>query len=115
LGVKARAGKWVVLSSFETGLLREAAELAPKISRLLIAEGRASVELLLRQMSAVGARGLSLNYRAVRNRAFVERVHRQNAVLWCWTVNDSHVARRLAGWGVDGLVGDNPALLRRAV
>ena len=27
----------------------------------------------------------------------------------------TRTARRLAGWGVDGLLGDNPALLRRVV
>jgi hypothetical protein len=30
-------------------------------------------------------------------------------------VNDPALARRLAGWGVDALLGDDPALLRGAV
>jgi glycerophosphoryl diester phosphodiesterase len=112
---RARAARWVILSSFETGLLRQAAGLAPHIPRLLISDGRGRAETLLRQMASVGAGGLSLNYRAVRSRAFADRVRAHGATLWCWTVNDRRTARRLAGWGVDGLVGDNPALLRRAV
>jgi glycerophosphoryl diester phosphodiesterase len=35
--------------------------------------------------------------------------------VWCWTVNDIATARRLAGWGVDALLGDDPALLKSAV
>jgi glycerophosphoryl diester phosphodiesterase len=112
---RAWAARWVILSSFETGLLRQAARLAQKVPRLLISEGRGGAENMLRQMAAVRASGLSLNYRAVRSRTLVERIHRQGATLWCWTVNDARTARRLAGWGVDGLVGDNPALLKRVV
>jgi glycerophosphoryl diester phosphodiesterase len=107
--------KGVILSSFETGLLRQAVKLAPQFSRLLISEGHGGAGKLLRQMAAVKAAGLSLHCRAVRSRAFVERIHQQGATLWCWTVNDRRVARRLAGWGVDALVGDNPALLKRAL
>jgi glycerophosphoryl diester phosphodiesterase len=111
----ARAARWVNFASFEPNLVRAAARLAPAIPRTLISEGRGGAEKLLRQMTAADASGLSLHYSAVRSRAFVGRIHRSGATLWCWTVNDARTARRLAGWGVDGLLGDNPALLRRAV
>lgn len=32
-----------------------------------------------------------------------------------WTVNDAEAADRLIGWGVDGLIGDDPLLLREAL
>jgi glycerophosphoryl diester phosphodiesterase len=111
----ARATGWVIFASFEAGLLAEAHRLAPKIPRMLIAEGRGGTKKLLPRMNAVGASGVSLNYRAVRRRALVNAIHTAGATLWCWTVNDARTARRLAGWGVDALVGDNPALLKRTV
>ena len=112
---RAKAVRGVILASFEPELVREARELAPEIPRMLISAGRSRREKLLRQMVAAGADGLSLNYKAVRTRALVNAIHAAGATLWCWTVNDAGAARRLAGWGVDGLIGDNPALLRAAV
>ena len=111
----AGAGPWVILASFESPLVGEAGELAPEIPCMLISEGRGGTKKLLRQMAAAGARGLSLHHKAVRNRAMVEAVHAGGVPLWCWTVNDAAVARRLAGWGVDALLGDNPVLLQSAV
>lgn len=111
----AGAGPWVILASFEAPLVGEAGELAPEIPRMLISEGRGGTKKLLRQMAAVGASGLSLNHKAVRSRAMVEAVHAGGAPLWCWTVNDAVTARRLSGWGVDALLGDNPVLLQSAV
>lgn len=111
----AGAGPWVIFASFEAPLVGEAARLAPEIPRMLIAEGRGGPKKLLRQMAAASASGLSLNHKAVRNRAMVVAIHAGGAVLWCWTVNDATTARRLAGWGVDALLGDNPGLLRGVV
>lgn len=34
--------------------------------------------------------------------------------VYTWTVNDLETARRLLEWGVDGLIGDDPALLQAA-
>jgi glycerophosphoryl diester phosphodiesterase len=112
---QVRAARWVILSSFETPLVRMAGKLAPKIPRLLISEKRGGAKEHLRRMAAAGAGGLSLDYKAVRSRAMVAAIHAGGGTLWCWTVNDATVARRLAGWGVDALVGDNPVLLRRVV
>jgi glycerophosphoryl diester phosphodiesterase len=41
--------------------------------------------------------------------AFVVDAHRRGLVVNVWTVNDPEVARRLHGWGVDGLITDDPA------
>lgn len=112
---RARAERWVILASFEAQLVRAAGKLAPAIPRMLISDGRGGAKQLLRQMAATGAGGLSLHHKAVRNRAMVRAIHAGGAILWCWTVNDATTARRLAGWGVDALLGDNPDLLRRVV
>lgn len=108
----ARATDWVILASFELGLLRDAARLAPTIPRMLITTGRGGPTTILRQMAAVGAGGVSVDHRAVTGRSFVETFRARGVALWCWTVNDARIVRRLAGWGVAGLLGDNPVLLR---
>lgn len=43
--------------------------------------------------------------------AVVESVHAADRKLIAWTVNRPAEMKRLADWGVDGLISDNPALL----
>lgn len=43
----------------------------------------------------------------------IDEVHSRNMKLLTWTVNDSRELLRLAGWGVDGLISDDPRLLAR--
>jgi glycerophosphoryl diester phosphodiesterase len=111
----ARATANVILASFAIGLLRDARRLAPAVPRMLITDGRLSRPTLARQLTAVGAGGLSVDHRAVRTAAWVNYFHARGWVVWAWTVNESRAMRRLAGWGVDGILSDNPALLQRTV
>jgi glycerophosphoryl diester phosphodiesterase len=110
-----RAAKNVILASFEPGLIGEALRLAPAVPRMLITEGRARPAALVRQLAALQACGLSVNHRAVRDAAWVRYFQARGYVVWVWTVNDAPAARRLAGWGLNGILGDNPALLQRSV
>lgn len=41
----------------------------------------------------------------------VQAVHRAGKTLLTWTVNDKKTMRRLADWGVDGIIADDPDLL----
>lgn len=111
----ARAAEWAVLASFSTSTVAEAALVAPQLPRMLISEGRLSPASIVRQMAACRANGLSVNHRAIPGRAFVHHFQQRGYAVWTWTVNELPRARQLAGWGVDGLMGDNPALLRRLV
>ncbi len=47
--------------------------------------------------------------------ALVDSVHTRGRKLLTWTVNHPDEVRRLADWGVDGLISDDPALLSRTV
>ncbi|MEI6106844.1 MAG: glycerophosphodiester phosphodiesterase [Opitutae bacterium] len=111
----ARATQQVILASFDPGLIRDALRLAPAVPRMLITEGRARPGARARQLAALRARGLSVHHRAVRNAAWVHYFQSRGYLVWCWTVNDAALARRLAGWGIDGILGDNPDLLQRTV
>jgi len=110
----ARAADWVILGSFSLCTIQEARRLAPHLPRMLIAEGRLSPRRLLRKLLECDACGLSVNYRAIGSEAWLRWFQARGYSVWAWTVNETAVARRLARWGVDGLMGDNPALLRGA-
>jgi glycerophosphoryl diester phosphodiesterase len=43
--------------------------------------------------------------------AFIRQVHRGGQVLQVWVVDAEDDARRLFGWGVDGLITDRPDLM----
>lgn len=45
------------------------------------------------------------------SRMLIEEAHRRKMKLFTWTVNLSEEMLRLAGWGVDGLISDDPKLL----
>lgn len=111
----ARAEAWVILASFHARLVAAARDLAPAIPRMLISEGRAAPLTLVRQLAACGAAGLSVNHAAIRSAAWIKSFQQRGYSVWAWTVNDPAVAGRLAGWGIDALLGDDPALMRRAV
>ena len=46
---------------------------------------------------------------------WVDEVHARGQEMYVWTVNDPEVAKRLAGWGVDTLISDNPELIRSSL
>jgi len=110
----ARATEWVILASFDARLVASARELAPAIPRMLISEGREAPARLVRKLALCGAGGLSVNHRAIRSAAWVGHFKSRGYAVWSWTVNDRDTARRLAEWGVDALLGDDPALLKAA-
>jgi len=46
---------------------------------------------------------------------WVNQVHARGQEMYVWTVNDPEVAKRLANWGVDTLISDNPKLIKSVV
>jgi glycerophosphoryl diester phosphodiesterase len=47
------------------------------------------------------------------SRQSVHLAHRHGLKVWVYTVNDTKLANRLLAMGVDGIITDNPAFLRR--
>jgi glycerophosphoryl diester phosphodiesterase len=68
----------------------------------------------LRPMRDAGARDLWQHWELV-DESLVEQVHGDGGRVIAWTVNDRDVARRLIGWGVDGVCSDVPATMRALV
>jgi glycerophosphoryl diester phosphodiesterase len=117
---RARAGDAVILASFERKLLAEARAVAPHLPRMLIHEGwrrgrpapREQVRRLVPVLAALGATGVSINHEAVPSAEFVTALKCRGFCVWCWTVNQAPAMLRLARWGADALLSDNPALLK---
>jgi glycerophosphoryl diester phosphodiesterase len=107
----ARTGEEAILASFSPTLVREARRLASTMPRMLISEGRQTPAALVRQLAALGARGLSVHHRVIRHAGWLRYFHSRGYLVWGWTVNDKTRMRRLAGWGIDAILTDNPALL----
>jgi len=49
------------------------------------------------------------------NQRMVQWAHRNGYQVNVWTVDDPQMARRLADWGVDGIITNRPAALRAAL
>ena len=47
------------------------------------------------------------------SKELIDEVHRRGLKLFTWTVNREGDLLRLANWGVDGLISDDPGLLSR--
>ena len=47
------------------------------------------------------------------DRPLIEEIHAAGRKVFTWTVNDERQMRRLAEWGVDGIISDDTALLVR--
>jgi len=107
---QSRTGGGVILASFAVAVLRQARALAPRLPRMWIRE-RGTPGRLGPRLAAIAAAGVSLDHRAVSSPAFVRALHRGGWRVWCWTVNDPSAMRRLAAWGVDAILSDNPSLL----
>jgi glycerophosphoryl diester phosphodiesterase len=43
--------------------------------------------------------------------SLIEEVHARGQQIMTWTVNEAHRMRDLAGWGIDGIISDDPRLL----
>lgn len=46
----------------------------------------------------------------ILDQGFVERAHGAARLVIAWTVNDPEIVRTLSGWGVDGVITDDPRM-----
>lgn len=118
--LRAHAATDVMLASFAAAIVDEARRLAPQIPRMLIVGGRGRLPAVFRNrtaglvsaLAALGAVGVSIDHRAIRSPAFIAALKSRGLCVWCWTVNHPRAMLRLATWGVDAILSDNPALLK---
>ena len=106
------AAKQCAVHSFDHRVARRVRDVAPEIP-VGILQTSYPVDPL-RPMHDADARDLWQHW-ALIDSELVERVHADGGKVIAWTVNDGDVARRLAGWRVDGICTDVPAVMRALV
>lgn len=85
--------------------------LAPLVSGGLFTMKRLLPLLVLRWLAHAGASAAVLHH-ALVTPAVLRSCHSRGAAVWAWTVNDPEVAARLADWGADAIITDDPRILR---
>jgi glycerophosphoryl diester phosphodiesterase len=85
--------------------------LAPFVSAGLFTMRRLLPRLVLRWLAHAGASAAVLHH-ALVTPAVVRSCHSRGAAVWAWTVNDPEVAARLADWGADAIITDDPRILQ---
>jgi glycerophosphoryl diester phosphodiesterase len=109
----AGASERVIVSSFDLGMVDAVRELAPAIPvGWLVSVGLRGA--LLRRCMRHGL-GILHPWDRLVTPAFVSAARSQGLRLNVWTVNDPARMRRLAAWGVAGVITDLPAVARAAL
>jgi glycerophosphoryl diester phosphodiesterase len=115
----------VIVQAFDWTFLKELHRLEPAqtLGALGPASTRAGKKLAAEQKEldrgwideakAAGAQVVGWNSQV--SRPAIEYAHQTGLKVWVYTINDEATAKRLLDLGVDGLIGDNPAILWRAI
>jgi len=74
---------------------------------------RAALPARIGGMARRSGAGAAMLHHLVLSRAAVARCRSLGLAVFAWTVNDSDALGRVTALGVDGVIGDDPALLRR--
>ena len=98
----------VVMMSLKSELIRRVKELEPKWQVGLL------TATAVGRLAKVRADFLAVNA-SLATRSFVTAVHNEGKVIYVWTVNDPVQMSSMIGRGVDGIITDDPALLRKVI
>lgn len=109
----ARMEREVIVFSLSLARMKTFAAVAPTIPRfgLIARNPQSAIRNLYPPQaggSAVTVQGLGLSRRLVTSRSVVDQIHRNGWKLFVWTVNRESEMRRLAAWGVDGIITNHP-------
>lgn len=106
----------ILVSSFNPFALRRMKQIDPRLACGLIYSPDLSIFLRKAWLAPLIP---NLNARHPHHsqitKAVVDRFHAQGQCVYVWTVNQAGVAHAMAQAGVDGLIGDDPALIRETL
>ena len=100
----------VIVFSLSIRRMKEIAEQNPRIPRFGLVARR--LPLAMARLRTIGIEGIGLSRRLVRSPRVVRRIHKRGWKLFVWTVNREAQMKRLAGWGVDGLITNHPDMAK---
>lgn len=98
-----------IVSSFDVGALRCVRSLRQDV-RIGVLCGPAELDAAWSAVAELGAAAIHPHWSVV-SRDVVAQAHRAGVLLFSWTVNEVALIRRLAGFGVDGIISDFPERL----
>jgi glycerophosphoryl diester phosphodiesterase len=101
----------VVVFSLSISCLKSFAEAAPHVSRFGLMAHRLRLSLFAFRLPLT-LEGLGLSRRLVTSPRVVRQIHRRGWKVVVWTVNREVEMRKLARWGVDGIITDHPDLAK---
>jgi glycerophosphoryl diester phosphodiesterase len=96
----------VIVFSLSIRRMKEIAVVNPRIPRFGLVARR--LPLAMTRLKAVGIEGIGLSRRLVHSPRVVRRIHKRGWKVFVWTVNREAEMKKLAGWGVDGLITNHP-------
>jgi glycerophosphoryl diester phosphodiesterase len=96
----------VIVFSLSIRRMKELAAVNPRIPRFGLVARR--LPLAMARLKTVGIEGIGLSRKLVRSPRVVRRIHQRGWKLFVWTVNREAEMKKLAGWGVDGLITNHP-------
>jgi glycerophosphoryl diester phosphodiesterase len=106
----------VVVQSFSPVMCAAVRAKAPHLPVALLgsAETAAAWSRLYALARICGCHGINLCANDI-TRAHVEAVHHAGKTMDAWTVDDEEEMRKLARWGVDGIITNKPDVCRRVI
>ena len=108
-------GERVIVSSFSPLILKAARDLAPSIERGFLYHRSYVIGIDLVPVVARRLKVAALHpHHSLINEALMETASAEGWRVNAWTVNESAEVARLTALGVDGLIGDLPAVLLSA-
>ena len=116
---KHKAESWVIIHSFDSEILERMHQLNPNIAlhKLLVGKLKFVPFIVSNQFESLNIdsqpyiKAYSLNY-AFANRDIIKLLKSKGKEINVWNVNDAHSANELISLGVDGIITDNPNLLK---
>lgn len=104
-----------VVTAFHAATLAEVKQRLPRVLTGILVEPPGSLDEAVEEAIAQGHRFVVPHHAMVEGAARVAEIHRQGLLVGVWTVNDPADARRLADYGVDAIVTDDPPLINAEV
>jgi glycerophosphoryl diester phosphodiesterase len=123
IGVSRRKASQLVIISFNFAVVEQARKLMPEIDAYFLAGAKNDKETgaqpdlaaLIAKAKGANLTGLDLDYRLPIDAQTVAHAKAAGLKIQIWTVDDTAVAKRLAGAGVQGITTNRPAFLREAL
>lgn len=104
----------VLISSFDMDTILRIRKADPMLPVGWLAFGQADPRQIIARAQAHDLAAIHPHDLLV-DRAFVQRAHAVGLAVYTWTVDDSDRIRQLAGFGVDGIITNDPAMALKAL